>query len=63
MRVRRLRALPYEVDVDETLMVSITTFLGEDINKNVQTFRMYDEAKEKITSILQIGTIDKRRTK
>ena len=62
LRIRWLRALPYEVDVDET-STTITTLLAEDIDQNAQAFRTYEEAKARITTTLQTTTIDRKKNK
>ena len=54
LRVRWLKPLPYELNVDET-SVAITTLLIEEIDKNAQATRTYEEAKT------TLGTRDCRR--
>ena len=51
LRVRWLRALPYEVDVDEILEI-IIALLAKDLDKNVEGLGTYEEAKARITIIL-----------
>ena len=61
-RVRWLRDLPYEVDVDKTLAI-ITILLAEDIDKSAQAFRTFEEAKARITSTLQTIATDRKKNK
>ena len=60
--VRWLRALPYEVKIDET-SVAIIAFLFEDIDPNVQSFGTYEEAKARITANLQTEKVERKRKK
>ena len=56
-----MKALPYEVNNDETL-VTITTLLVEEV-ENAQIFGTYDVAKVRTTTTLLITSIDKKKTK
>lgn len=61
-RVRKRRALPYEVNIDETFS-SITTLLAEEIDKNAPSFGTYDVAKAKITTTLLTEKVDRKKDK
>ena len=61
-RVRWLRTLPYEADVDET-SVEIIGLLVKDLDKNAQGFSTYEEVKARITTTLQTTTINRKKNK
>ena len=61
-RVRWLRPLGYELDVDQAL-ATITTLLAEDIDKFSKPFGTYDVVKSKVEIELKTASIVKRRDK
>ena len=61
-RVRWLKELPYEVNIDET-STTITTLLYEEIDKNAQSFKIFEEEKARITSNLKIEKVDRKKEK
>ena len=52
-RIRWLRPLPYEIDVDEAL-ATITTLLAEESNKEEKYFGTYDIVKSRVSIDLKI---------
>ena len=50
-RVRLLKALPYEVNIDET-STTITTLLSKEVDNNAPYFVTFEEEKEMITTNL-----------
>ena len=61
-RVRWLKALPYEVNIDET-STAITAILSEEIDNNAIYFGTFDKAKEIITANLQTKKVVKKKSK
>ena len=61
-RVRWLRPLGYELDVDQA-STTITTFLAEDIEKTAKPFGRYDVVKYKVEMDLKIASIMKKKDK
>ena len=62
LRVRWLRALTFDVNIDET-SAAITTLLFEYIDSNIQIFGKYQEAKARITMNLQTPKVERKRKK
>ena len=61
-RVRWLKTLPYEVNIDET-STKIAALLFEEVDKNAQSFGKFEEAKARITTNLQTKKVDRRKDK
>ena len=59
-RVRWLRPLGYELDVDQA-SVEITTLLAEDIDKASKPFGAYDVVKSTVEMDLKIASVMKRK--
>ena len=62
LRVRWLKALPYEVNIDET-STTITTLLLEEVDKNAPYFGTFDEEKARITTNLQTTKEVRKKSK
>ena len=62
LRVRWLRPLGYELDVDEA-SIAITTLLIEEIDKKAPHFGTYDVVKSKVETKLKIASIIKKKDK
>ena len=50
-RVRWVKALPYEVNIDET-SIAIIALLSEEVDKDAPYFGAFEEAKARITTNL-----------
>ena len=61
-RIRWLRPLPYEIDVDEAL-AAITTLLVEDTNKEEKYFGTYDIVKSRVSTDLKIASSMRKKDK
>ena len=61
-RVRWLRPLGYEINVDEA-STTITALLAEEIDKSAKIFGNYEMVKSKITMELQIASTHKKKDK
>lgn len=61
-RVRWLRPLGYEINVDEAF-VSIAILLAEEVDKNAKTFGNYELDKSKITMELKTTSVIKKNDK
>lgn len=61
-RVRWLRPLGYEINVDEA-SIAITTLLVEEIDNKATTFGNYDVAKSKITMDLKTTSVMRKKYK
>ena len=62
LRVRWLKALPYEINIDENF-VAITKLLSKEVDKNAQGFGTIEEEKESITKNLQITNVSRKKAK
>ncbi len=62
LRVRWLRPLGYEINVDEA-SATITTLDAEDIDKDAKAFGNYEMAKSKTTMELKTASILKKKEK
>ena len=60
-RVRWLRPLGYEINIDEAF-AAITTLLAKEIDKTAKPFRTYDVVKSKIEMELKEASTIKRKT-
>ena len=61
-RMRWLRTLGYELDIDEA-STTITALLAEEIHKATKPFGTYDIVKSKVEMDLKIVSIIKRKEK
>ena len=61
-RVRWIRPLGYELDVDEA-STTITALLAEEIDKSVKPFGTYDVVKSKVEIELKTASIIKKKDK
>lgn len=61
-RVRWLKPLPYEINVDEAF-AAITTLLAKDIDKSATSFGNYEEAKSRITIDLKTAIVLRNKNK
>ena len=61
-RIRWLRPLPYEIDVDEAL-AAITTLLAKDFDKEVKYFGTYDIVKSRVSTDLKIASSMRKKDK
>ena len=61
-RVRWLRPLGYELDIDQA-SVAITTLLAEEIDKATKHFGTYDVVKSKVVTDLKTTSVIKRKDK
>ena len=61
-RVRWLRTLGYELDIDQA-SAAITTFLVEEIDKVSKHFGTYDVVKSKVVMDLKTTSVIKRKDK
>ena len=61
-RVRWLRPLWYEINIDEA-STTITTLLVEDIDKEAKAFGNYEMAKSKLTMELKTTPVTKKKEK
>ena len=61
-RVRWLRPLGYEINVDEA-STAIKTLLTEDVYAKATTFGNYDVVKSKVTMDLKSALVIRKRTK
>ena len=61
-RVRWLRPLGYELDVDQA-SASIIAFLAEEIDKATKNFGTYEVVKSKVVIDLKIASAIKRKDK
>ena len=61
-RVRWLRPLGYELDIDQAL-AAITPFLAEETDKAIKHFGTYDVVKSRVVTDLKIASVIKRKDK
>ena len=61
-RVRWLRPLGYEINVDEAF-VEITSLLAEEVDKEAKAFGNYELGKSKITMELKATSLIKKKNK
>lgn len=61
-RVRWLRPLGYELDIDQA-SIAITTLLAEEVDKNAKAFGTYDIAKSRVVTDLMTATAVKKKEK
>ena len=61
-RVRWLKAVWYEVNIDET-SIAITTLLFEEVDNNATYFGTFEEAKARITTNLHKTKVVKKKSK
>ena len=61
-RVRWLRPLGYELDVDQA-STTITALLAEEIEKATKPFGTYDVVKSRVVTDLKIASVVKRKEK
>ena len=61
-RVRWLRPLGYEINVDEA-STTITTLLAEEVDKSAKIFGNYEVEKSKITMELKTTSVIKKKDK
>ena len=61
-RIRWLRPLPYEIDVDEA-SVAIITLLAEDFDKEAKHFGTYDIVKSRVSTDLKIPSSIRKKDK
>ena len=61
-RVRWLKPLPYEVNVDEA-SIAITALLAEEVDNITTSFGNYEEAKSRITIDLKTTTVIREKNK
>ena len=61
-RVRQLKALSYEVNIDDTSIV-ITALLLEEVDKDASYFGTFEEAKSRITKNLQTAKVIRNKSK
>ena len=61
-RVRWLRPLGYEVNIDEA-SVAITTLLSKEIDKEAKHFGMYDIVKSRVDTDLKIASSMRKKDK
>ena len=59
-RVRWLRPLGYELDVDQAL-ATIISLLAEEIDKAAKPFGTYDEVKSRVVTYLKIASAVKKK--
>ena len=59
-RVRRLRPLGYELDVDQA-SATITALLAEEMDKTAQAFGTYDVVKPRVATDLKIAIVVKKK--
>ena len=61
-RIRWLRPLPYEIDVDEAL-ATITALLAKDFDKEAKHFGTYDIVKSRVSTNLKIASSMRKKDK
>ena len=61
-RVRWLRPLPYEIDIDDAL-AAITTLLAKELDKGAPYFGVYDIVKSRVNTDLKIASSVKKKDK
>ena len=61
-RIRRLRPLPYEIDVDEA-SATIIELLAKDFDKGTNFFGTYDILKSRVSKNLKIASSMRKKDK